>query len=946
VANDRELRQRVQFFSQLLGQVLNAQIGGQVYKAVETLRRGFIALHKQEDAKRRARLMRLIDKLDPEMLTHVVRAFSVFFSLANIAEELFHHRLRRRAVRAGGPLWRGSFDETLRWFHDQGVPAEDVQRLLDRLLYMPVFTAHPTEARRRTLMQSLRRIFLLGEKLNDPRLGKEQVEDIRAQLAGEIQILWKTDEVRPRRPEVRTEISNGLYYFRESLFQAVPTTYRFVEKAVRRIYGIGPDGRPRLSVPSFLRFGSWIGGDRDGNPFVKPETTELAVRMQAEEILQEYLQRVAALSKVLTFSARLAQPSESLRASLRRDERFAREVFTTNPLQFQHEPYRRKLYLMRFRLEQTLAVVSNRNVRHMREAAYTRPTEFLDDLYLLRDSLISHGDGNIADGDLKDLIRLAETFGFHLVSLDIRQESSVHSAAVAEILAASGRGDYAALDEAARVATLAALIAGDAPTLERARLTERARETLEVFELMARLQEEVSPETFGAYVISMTHHASHVLEVMFLARLAGLASRDGMGRHHCTIRIAPLFETISDLAHAEGVLVTLLDNPVYSALLAASGNVQEVMLGYSDSAKDGGALASAWYLYEAQKKITALTAARGVGCRLFHGRGGTIGRGGGPTHESILSQPPGTVHGEIKFTEQGEVLYYKYSNAETATYELGMGMTSLMKASLNLVKPVAPDHTEHLSVMRELARLGEEQFRALTDNTPGFIDYFYEATPVTEIGLLNIGSRPSHRKKVDRSKASVRAIPWVFGWAQARHTLPAWYGLGHALATWSSGDAARQAQLRAMYQEWPFFRSFLSNVQMALFKANMDIAREYAELCTDAVVRERVYGLVAREFERTVAQVFATTGARELLEENPALRISLERRNPYLDPLNHIQLALLKRYRADPGTETATAPSVARGPRLGPIGDEAPSVWLDPLLRSINAIAAGMRNTG
>jgi phosphoenolpyruvate carboxylase len=510
----------------------------------------------------------------------------------------------------------------------------------------------------------------------------------------------------------------------------------------------------------------------------------------------------------------------------------------------------------------------------------------------------------------------------------VRQESTVHTNTVAEIMSAAGLGDYLALDEAARVQRLAELITADAPAFERARLSDKSRETLEVFELMARLQEEVSAETFGAYVISMTHHASHVLEVMVLARLAGLAGRDGLGRYHCTIRIAPLFETISDLAHAEEVLTTLLDNPVYAGLLAASSNMQEVMLGYSDSAKDGGSLASAWYLYEAQKKITGLTAARGVGCRLFHGRGGTIGRGGGPTHESILSQPPGTVHGEIKFTEQGEVLYYKYSNAETASYELAMGMTSLMKASLHMVKRVGGDNRDHLEVMHELARHGEQHFRALTDQTPGFIDYFYEATPVTEIGLLNIGSRPSHRKKVDRSKASVRAIPWVFGWAQARHTLPAWYGLGAALATWSGDDPARREHLRAMYREWPFFRAFLSNIQMALFKAHMGIAREYAELCADPATRDRVYGMVRSEFDRTVEQVLAVCSARALIDENPVLRVSLVRRNPYLDPLNHIQIALLKRYRADPGT------------------DESPSPWLDPLLRSINAIAAGMRNTG
>jgi phosphoenolpyruvate carboxylase len=928
-ANDKDLRGRVRLLGRLLGGVLRAQTEGKVFKAVETLRKGFIALHQQEDPRRRARLMKLIDRLDPETLTHVVRAFSVFFSLVNIAEELFHHRIRRRRVRAGGPLWHGSFDEALRWFHARGVPAEDLQRLLDRLQYMPVFTAHPTEARRRTLMQSLRRIFLLGERLNDPRLGKGETAEITDQLAGEIQILWKTDEVRPRRPEVRAEVRNGLYYFRESLFVAVPTTYRFLEKAARRVYGLGPDGRPRVAVPSFLRFGSWIGGDRDGNPFVKPETTELAVRLQAEEILSEYIARVTALSKILTYSVRMAQPSESLRASLRRDERYARDVFTESASQFQYEPYRRKLYLMRYRLTQTLGVVSSRTVPHTREAAYESPTEFLDDLYLIRDSLLSHGDANIADGDFKDLVRLAETFGFHLLSLDVRQESAVHTATVADVLAAAGETDYAALDEPARVQRLSTWIAADLPpSFERARLSDRSRETLEVFELIARLQEEVSPETFGAYVISMTHTASHVLEVMFLARLAGLARREDAARWHCALRVAPLFETIDDLTRIGAVLENLLDNPVYGALLGASGNVQEVMLGYSDSAKDGGALASAWSLYEAQTTITRITDRRGIGCRLFHGRGGTIGRGGGPTHESILAQPPGTVHGQIKFTEQGEVLYYKYSNAETAAYELAMGMSGLMKASVSLVQAVPSDRDAHLAIMRELSRLGEDSYRALTDRTPGFMDYFYEATPVNEIALLNIGSRPTHRQKIDRSKASVRAIPWVFGWAQARHTLPAWYGLGHALATWRGDDPARLEALRAMYREWPFFRSLLSNIQMALFKADMGIAREYAELCSDGATRERVFALVREEYSRTVAQVLAATGASALLDENPALQISLARRNPYLDPLNYIQIALLKRYRADPGTEAT------------------PSVWIDPLLRSINAVAAGMRNTG
>ncbi|HKJ76987.1 MAG TPA: phosphoenolpyruvate carboxylase, partial [Gammaproteobacteria bacterium] len=380
--------------------------------------------------------------------------------------------------------------------------------------------------------------------------------------------------------------------------------------------------------------------------------------------------------------------------------------------------------------------------------------------------------------------------------------------------------------------------------------------------------------------------------------------------------------------HIEPVMGQLFEVKTYRNLLEAAGNIQEVMVGYSDSCKDGGILSSAWSLYEAQKKITALAAEQGIGCRLFHGRGGTIGRGGGPTYEAILAQPPGTVHGAIKFTEQGEVLSYKYGNAETAVYELTMGVSGLLRASTCLVRPPRQENSEHLQVMEQLARRGEDSYRELTEQTPGFLDYFYEATPVSEISLLNIGSRPSHRNKGDRSKNSVRAIAWVFGWAQARHTLPAWYGLGTALADWVGDDPQRMAQLQAMYREWPFFRALLSNTQMSLFKADMGIAAEYAGLCHDPDVAERVYRMVAEEHGRAVAKVLEVGQASGLLEETPALAQSLARRNPYLDPLNHIQVVVLKRHRAPDLEEEDREP------------------WLIPLVRSINAIAAGMRNTG
>ncbi len=924
---DKALRSRVKLFGNLVGTVLKDQEGGQILEAVETLRKGFIALRRSPEGAgpRREALLRHIEALNPQVLTHVLRAFSTYFGLANIAEESFQHHQRRAQVSRGKPLWRGSFDDTLRGFHAAGVSAEELQGLLDRLAFMPVFTAHPTEAKRRTVLESMRRIFLISKHLDNPRLNRYQRAEVAEQLLAQVQILWKTDEVRVNKPQVQDEVRNGLYYFRESLFRTVPFVYRNLERAINHIYA-AEGGSAAVRVPSFLRFGSWIGGDRDGNPNVKPETTALALRLQSEAVLEEYSRRLYALRHILTHSRSLVTPSPAFEASLEADARTAAEALRADPTRFAHEPYRRKLYLMRERIESNLARTRARMESRPDPVpfyGYADETGFLDDLYLIRDSLVAHGDTKIADAELKDLIRLAEGFGFYLAALDVRQESTRHTEAVTELFArAPNLPDYAALSESERLEVLGDLLSrGGTPLLYCEDLSPATRETLEVMEVMSRMRREVSPRAFGSYVISMTHQASHVLEVMFLASFAGLAGRRDDGSWHCALCISPLFETIEDLQHIESVL---------EALLRASGIVQEVMLGYSDSCKDGGILASNWSLYQAQKSIVAITSARDIGCRLFHGRGGTVGRGGGPTHEAILAQPPGTVHGEIKFTEQGEVISSKYSNTETAVYELTMGITGLLKASRGLVQAVAEDHPEYMAVMNELARHGEAAYRDLTDRTPGFIDYFYEATPVTEIGSLNIGSRPSHRRKADRSKHSVRAIPWMFGWGQSRHTLPGWYGLGTALLAWRGDDPARREQLQAMYRDWPFFRALLANSQMSLAKVETGIARAYAELWADTEVRDALFGRFEQEYRRTVETILDVAQIERLLEDQPTLALSLERRNPYLDPINHIQIALLHRYRK----------AVAEG------DEEQEALWLPPLLRSINALAAGMRNTG
>ncbi|HEY5602193.1 MAG TPA: phosphoenolpyruvate carboxylase [Gammaproteobacteria bacterium] len=927
---DKSLRSLVKVLGKLLGDVLRSQEGEAVFNAVETLRKGYVGLRKQANAEEQERLGKIIESLDPDKLTHVVRAFSNYFSLVNIAEETHQHFLRHQNSMHEGPDWFGSFELTLRELKEAGVSIEQLQTLFNELHYHPVITAHPTESKRRTIRDLLRRITTINRRLNENNLTKDEYDECIQKFQNLIQVLWKTDEVRSFRPQVRDEIVYGLTYFRECVFEAVPLIYRQFEKAVTRIYG---DDAQKIKVPSFLNFGSWIGGDRDGNPNVKPETTVLALRLQARAVLTEYIERVQFLTGTLTHSIKLCKPSEALLNSLACSNPYCANAFPEKPNRFANEPYRRKLTIINYRLKQNLAYVNHRIqgqeildpeiIQHR----FQSETEFLRDLYQIRDSLIGHGDRAIADEELKDLIRLVESFGFFLLQLDIRQESTRHTQAVAEILQRYSV-EYDKLDENERLKVLSQVISEPPPENPALKsFSENTAETISVFKMIAAMRTELSEKAISNYVISMTHEASHVMEVMMLAHHAGLAGKTQNG-WYCHICISPLFETIEDLEHIEPVLATLLDDPTYAALLKSSGNLQEVMLGYSDSCKDGGILASAWNLYDAQVKVTNLMRARGVASRLFHGRGGTIGRGGGPTHESILSQPEGTVHGQIKFTEQGEVLSFKYTNVNTATYELTMGITGLLKASSNLVTASQPDRKDYLSIMDGLAAAGEKAYRNLTDHTEGFLDYFYEATPVNEIGMMNIGSRPSHRKKSDRSKSSVRAIAWVFGWAQSRHTLPAWYGIGSALEQYRNNDPTRMAKLQKMYQEWPFFRAMLSNTQMALFKAELDIAREYSRLCHDKAMGARIYRKIREEYERTMLQVLNVAGQQTLLEDNKTLALSLSRRAPYLDPLNYIQVVLLKRFRDESRSE------------------EDRQVWLNPLLRTINGIAAGMRNTG
>ncbi|MEW8506265.1 MAG: phosphoenolpyruvate carboxylase [Candidatus Thiodiazotropha sp.] len=930
VKNDSVLRARVKLMGNLLGDVISTQSGSEVLRTIERLRKGFIKLRQDPDAERQARLKRLISVLSPDALRPVIRAFNIYFQLASTAEESFQHRQRRSVAAMGGVLWKGSFDACIRELREMDVEPDELQDLFEDVRYMPVFTAHPTESKRRAILLQMRRIFESNEALDAPSSTLEHAETHTRNLRTHVQALWKTNDIRPARPEVHQEVRMGMYHFSEAVFDAIPVVYRRLENAIKRSYQ-DHEGFHGIDIPAMIRFGSWIGGDRDGNPNVIAETTREAILTQHLTVIRAYIERVDRLVGILTHSQEFCTLSPAFMASLNEDDDYRQGFSQEWPARFQGEPYRRKLYIIGLRLRQVerrgKAWLDGGSIDDL-VTGYGNELDFLRDLELIRDSLNSHGDADAANAELLDVIRLVRTFGFYLARLDIRQESAVHTRAVADLLSVLGiENNYGELDESARLSLLADLILNPPSIADPSQFAEMTQEVLRVFAVVEEMQRMISPRVIGRYVISMAHHASDVMHVMFLASLKGLCGKRGDATY-CRIGVSPLFETIHDLSRIEPVMCDLLDQKVYAQLLKRHGGLQEVMLGYSDSAKDGGILASAWLLYRAQQRVIALGKERGVRIRLFHGRGGTIGRGGGPTHDAIRSQPSGTLQGQIKFTEQGEVLSYKYSNRETAIYELTMGLSGVINASIGLIREVEPDEASFHENMHFLASEGEAAYRELTEKTPGFLDYFYCATPVSEIGLLNIGSRPSHRAKGDLSKESVRAISWVFGWAQSRQTLPAWYGIGTALERCCKGQKKNLKALREMYHEWPFFRALLSNTQMALFKSSMDLAQEYAELCGDERTRQRIFGMIREEYFKSVKWICKIARIDELLDDNPLLKTSLSRRDLYLYPLNHIQLELIRRYR-NPETRESDR-----------------DACLDPLLRSINAIAAGMRNTG
>lgn len=916
------LRTLVRLVGRQIGRVIVEQEGERIYYLVEQLRLGFLKLRERPDPALEAGLTAAIEALSPADAVSILRGFAAYFSMVNIAEEVA--RVREREAQTGD-RWPRSFRSVLDEIRADGAAYEDTAARVADLQFVPVLTAHPTEARRRAVQTSHRRLFGLVLDLASPSIAHERVNALTGDIRAELQVLWKTNAVRAQRMTVQDEVTNGLLLFRDSLFVALPRTLRHLEESMHAVYGKEAE---RFSGPPVIRFGSWIGSDRDGNPNIDHVATRTAAMRQCLETLREYARRVADLRDHLTQSEPYVEVGPGLAEAMARDQGLIEAVFRDRPNQFAREPYRRKLAFVLYRLRLRIVEVERRlrgGGPEIEPGAYRSPAELLADLEAVRDNLIANRDRRIAAGALQDLIVLVRTFGFHLATLDVREDAARHHAAVGEIVRRIENGaDYAALGEPERIDLLERLIRRSLPVaLPIKGLSAETAETLATFGAIRDLQAELGPEIVETYVVSMADRPSAIMEVIFLARLAGLIETGDDG-WRVTLRFVPLFETIGALDQSSDTMTSLLERAFYRDILAASGGVQEVMLGYSDSCKDGGILSSSWNLQRAQRRLAQTFDAYKVPFTFFHGRGGSFARGGGPTHDAIVAQAHASDCREFKFTEQGEVLSFKYSNAETADYELTVGLSGLIKVSFTDSAKRESDAEPHwAAAMTRLAAHGEAAYRDLVEGEPYLLDYFYETTPVNELGALNIGSRPSHRTKGRRDLGSIRAIPWVFGWSQTRMTLPAWYGVGSAIQAFVEEEDGGIEPLRVMYADWPFFRTLLDNIQMTHAKGSLAVARAYSGLAKDQGAAGRLFEKMATEFALTEAMLKNVTQTSHILADNPTLAFSLDRRAPYIDAVNALQVHLLRRARAD----------------------DAES-WRQPLLLSINAIAAGVRNIG
>lgn len=913
-SKDQPLREDVRLLGRILGETLREQEGEESYSLIENVRRLAVRFRKTQDDRDREQLEQTLDALSPSETLAVVRAFSYFSQLSNIAEDLHHNRRHRAHLQAGSAPKDGSLALALERLETKQTDSQTLQKFLDSAIISPVLTAHPTEVQRKSILDCQLIISRLLADRDRVDMTPDELADNEESLHRFVLILWQTRMLRTAKLTVSDEIKNGLEFYRYTFLTEIPKIYANLEKQLEERFD------KSLKVPPLLRVGSWIGGDRDGNPFVTHEVMLDAVQQHSSLVFEHYLSEVNLLGRRLSLTDRLVDISDDLRK--------LSNASPDSTSQRLDEPYRRALILIYSRLSATSKQLGH-ELSHLppmdaHAQPYASAQEFIADLDILIDSLFKHGAVYLARGRIAYLRRAVEVFGFHLAPLDMRQHSAVHEQTVGELLAHGAvQTDYARLDESARCKVLLETLANGKTLLgDLAQYSAVAQSELRIMQTAAHIQQRFGRAALPNHIISKTDAVSDMLELALMLQQVNLLEGGTTPTLH--INIIPLFETIEDLRGCGSIMDALFSIPYYRELLKSRNNTQEVMLGYSDSNKDGGYITANWELYKAELVLVDVFKKHGIELRLFHGRGGTVGRGGGPSYDAILAQPPGSVNGQIRITEQGEVISSKYSNPEIGRRNLETLIAATMEATLLHHHGADSAMPEYHRIMEELSRDAFACYRKLVYETPGFTEYFFTSTPIREIAELNIGSRPSARKASDRIE-DLRAIPWVFSWGLSRTLLPGWLGFGGAVKQFLTREGeAGKAQLQAMYQNWPFFRGLMSNMDMVLSKTDMGIASRYAELVEDVELRERIFNAINSEWETTVEMLFEVTDSSALLQDNPAFARSLMTRTPYIDPLNHLQVALLQRHRAGDNNEL-----VKRAIHL-----------------TINGIATGLRNSG
>ncbi|MDB5054753.1 MAG: phosphoenolpyruvate carboxylase [Bacilli bacterium] len=913
------LRRDVRFLANLLGDVLVYQGGKELLDTVDKIREMSKSMRAQFIPELYNEFKQTIHSLNPEIRHQVIRAFAIFFHLVNIAEQ--NHRIRRKRDyerSAGESIQPGSIESVVKDLKLRDTPIAEVQEILQGISLELVMTAHPTEATRKSVLDIHHRIADGVMELDNPMLTFREREQLSEKLSGEVLTLWQTDELRDRKPTVLDEVRNGLYYFDETLFDVLPELYGEVERCLNKYYPAEP-----WHVPTFLRFGTWIGGDRDGNPSVTASITWKTLEMHRFLAIRKYVEGLRELMEYMSFSKNIAEVSSELMQSIEEDH-LRMSISYEEAWRNEKEPYRIKLTYILEKIHNT------GNPQIDAQAKYNTADEFAADLHVLDRSLRNHYASYIADKFIKKLIRQVELFGFHTAALDVRQHSQEHESAMAEILAKMGiTPQYSSLTEEEKIELLTNVLNDPRPiTSSYLDYSESTKECLAVFQTIKAAQQEFGQKCITTYLISMTRGTSDLLEVLVLSKEAGLYRRESDGSVTCTLQPAPLFETIEDLHAAPDIIHTLFQIPAYRDSLNGLQHMQEIMLGYSDSNKDGGVVTANWELRVALKRITEAASSYGVKLKFFHGRGGALGRGGMPLNRSILAQPADTLGAGIKITEQGEVLSQRYAIKGIAYRSLEQAIWALITAAVQARHPQS-DVSEHEweNIMVDISEQSQTKYQDLIFRDPDFLTFFKETTPLPEIGELNIGSRPSKRKNSDRFE-DLRAIPWVFAWTQSRYLLPAWYAAGSGLQSFYQGKSDNMRQLQKMYTKWSFFRSMIDNLQMALAKADLLIAKEYGNLIKDQVMGERIYHLIKQEYDLTSNLILQITGQKEILDNVSVLQESIRLRNPYVDPLSYMQVTLLTELRALREVD----------------GDD--TILLREVLLTINGIAAGLRNTG